>query len=143
MSIKVLFVGSNPSEKSPDNSALHSSTRSRKILNSWIQDLEIDAYFCNACNVQTKKNKPLSKRQIHEGSESLILKISQLKCDYVVALGKSAAYALGVVSVDHVEIPHPSGLNRKLNDRRVVDGIKNRLRDMIKGKNNIENNKPQ
>lgn len=143
MSNKVLFVGSNPSTKSLDNSAMHESTRSRKTLNSWTSGIDIDVYFCNVVDHITENNKPISRKQIIANLENLLLKIRGFNCDHVVALGKSASYALHLVSIDHVEIPHPSGLNRKLNDKGVVDGIKNRLRDMTKGKNNIEDNQPQ
>lgn len=37
--------------------------------------------------------------------------------DKVVALGNFPSQALRKISVDHFTLPHPSGLNRKLNDR--------------------------
>jgi len=38
--------------------------------------------------------------------------------DRVVALGNFPSEALRRIGVDHFTLPHPSGLNRKLNDKR-------------------------
>jgi len=138
MGNKVLFVGTNPSTKSPDNSAMHPSTKSRKTLNTWISDLDIDAYFCNVLDRATENNKPLSKKQILVSCKDLIVKIEKFKCSYVVALGEIASHALDHASIKHLKIPHPSGLNRKLNNKETVYVIRKNLREMIEGKNNIE-----
>ena len=38
----------------------------------------------------------------------------------VIALGNVASEALTKINVDHFKLPHPSGLNRKLNDKKYV-----------------------
>ena len=49
---KVIFVGSNPSNASPDLSAFSKETRSGKILSEWIDQAEIsEAGSCDNCRL--------------------------------------------------------------------------------------------
>ena len=41
--------------------------------------------------------------------------------DKVIALGEFASQALTKSMVPHFKLPHPSGLNRKLNDKNLID----------------------
>lgn len=41
----------------------------------------------------------------------------------VIALGNVASEALIKINVDHFKLPHPSGLNRKLNDKKYVTRV--------------------
>lgn len=125
--MRVLFVASNPSVKSPDQSPLHPSTKSRSILDSWISGLDIEPAFINVSDVKTEKNKRLSASQIKQSLPSLVNKIQQYDADYIVALGDTATLALSLINQTHVAIPHPSGLNRKLNDKQEILKIKNTL----------------
>jgi len=131
--VKVLFVASNPSTKSPDNTALHPATRSRKILDRWISDMNIAPIFINVCDEKTYKNKPLSKQNILDNLNSLQLKITNTKINTVVALGDTASLALSLIKQPHVKVPHPSGLNRKLNDDKEIQKIKNTIHNISKG----------
>lgn len=81
---KVLLVGSNPSEASPDTTAFHPNTRSRNILESWFSNIDADISFINICDKKTPKNRPLRVSEIRESIPSLLNKIK----------------------------PHPSGINR-------------------------------
>ena len=51
----------------------------------------------------------------------------------IVALGKTAEKALTLLQLSHFTMPHPSGLNRQLNDKNYVQeklkGLKDYLAD--------------
>lgn len=89
-------------------------------------------------DIPTINNKPLCRLQIMSDCIELSTKVARAGCDHVVALGNTASFALDYISVEHLQLPHPSGLNRKLNDKETVDDIKMRLRNMIESRNNIE-----
>jgi hypothetical protein len=112
--ISVLIIGSNPSQKSPDTSAFHPSTKSRKIIDSWFKDIPVDISFTNVIDRPTEKNRPLTQNEIMSGLPALI-DLSK-KYDKVVALGSSAGRAVDMGNIGHIKMPHPSGLNRQLND---------------------------
>lgn len=51
--------------------------------------------------------------------------------DKIVALGKTAERALQMLGIEHFAMPHPSGLNRKLNDPEYVAEKINGLREYL------------
>lgn len=114
--MKILFIASNPSRTSPDNSALHPWTRSRKILNSWISHLDIQPVFANVCDYKTEGNRKLTNEDLYNNLTRLEVKIADAMPDHIVALGDTASRALKLIGMPHTRIDHPSGLNRKLND---------------------------
>lgn len=50
----------------------------------------------------------------------------------VVALGSFPSRVLSRLGVDHFTLPHPSGLNRKLNDPEYVEAMLKMCRDYIR-----------
>ena len=128
---KILFVGSNPSCSSPDNSAFNLSTSSRKILDSWLRELgnDIVVAHCNVSPYKTIGNRPLSAAEIKRALPELLTLINEHADFKVVALGHAAARALTLLRITFHAMPHPSGRNRKLNDKSYtaekIKGLKN------------------
>lgn len=120
--IEVIFVGSNPSEASKNILPFWGDTKSDKILHQWISRLPDDActFVCNVLDEKTLNNKPLNMAQIKQALPNLASKV--LKFKKIIALGKTATIALRALGVDFYEMPHPSGRNRKLNDKTYVEG---------------------
>jgi uracil-DNA glycosylase len=117
----ILFVGSNPSQRSVCSEAFHGSTRSSQILMSWCKDIECKKVFTNVVKQKTENNRPLTQAEINQSLDSLMADILIAQCDKIVALGKTATKALTLLGVDFYEMPHPSGRNRKLNDPKYVE----------------------
>lgn len=113
----VVLVGSNPSGKSPDNSAFHPDTKSRKFVDKWFDRSWCVAYE-NLVDFKTENNKQLSKTQIKENLWDIQSKMDAYTvAGYrIVACGKIAAMGLTMAEVKHFEMPHPSGLCRFWND---------------------------
>jgi len=115
--LKVLLIGSNPSVSSGSNLAFLPDTKSGKILQEWVSNIDADFEFTNVHQHKTDHNKPLSKKMIKDSLESLKSAIDYINPDRVVALGKTAETALKMLEIDFLSMPHPSGLNRQLNDK--------------------------
>lgn len=122
----LILLGSNPSETSPDASPFHASTRSRVILDAWIDRLNtlgwpLEITFLNVSNDKKSGNKPLTPAEIKAAVPALLERIKQYPDHKVVALGKAASLACKLTGVEFYEMPHPSGLNRLLNDPTYVE----------------------
>ena len=131
---RVIFVGSNPSNASPDLSAFHESTKSSRILRDWIKEANVsEAVSVNVSDETTLNNRALTKSEIESLSYDLENKIRNhmTKDTKVVALGKTAAKALSFTGLKFFELPHPSGLNRLLNNQDFVKRKIQELKDFI------------
>ncbi len=118
--LTILFIGSNPSQTATTTEAFSESTKSGRILRSWIDGIEGTILFDNIASYATENNRPLNKEEMALAQASLADRIKEVNPDRLVALGKSAASVLTKLKLDHLEMPHPSGMNRKLNDRQYV-----------------------
>lgn len=112
----ILFIGSNPSQKATSNSAFTEETKSGQILRTWIEGIDGTMVFDNITSQVTENNRPLNKEEKALAMASLQERIDRINPDRIVALGKAAAGVLKKLSKEFLEMPRPSGLNRKLND---------------------------
>lgn len=127
---KVVFLGSNPSCTSPYNDPFSHCKSANKMLSEWIPALGLtraQVYFANVANYKTPRNRPLKKSEVTAEIPRLAV---QLNGKIVVALGKTAQETMsrliesGLVPSNQrdrvIYMPHPSGLNRQLNDKAWV-----------------------
>tara|TARA_R100000278_G_scaffold103436_1_gene79847 strand:+ start:266 stop:655 length:390 start_codon:yes stop_codon:yes gene_type:complete len=115
--MKPLVVGQNPGNRTfrkKDDKPNTGSSIGR--LYQWMTFLGIDTY--SFTNVSSKQGK-VTKKDIDYDS----LKSMAEGYDKVVALGGFASDALSKIGIDHFKLPHPSGLNRQLNDKAFVDKV--------------------
>ena len=111
---KILIIASNPSK----------SSRGRKssTFNNLCNWINIPIFsFTNVSCINTPNNRPLKKSEYQ-------LKRLCTECqnyDKILALGNTASDALNRLNIDHFKLPHPSGLNRKLNDKEYLTRILN------------------
>ena len=123
---RVVFIGSNPSIKSAKLTPFWRDTNSSKVLKSWLEHLqdEEDVSFYNVSDTPTENNRPLKVSEIKANLQLLKYKLDTYSLYKVpikvVALGKTAEKALTLLHIPHFAMPHPSGLNRKLNDKAYV-----------------------
>lgn len=118
MSMKILFVGSNPSIKSQSNEAFMLDTASGRILRTWTEGIEGTFCYENILSLKTEGNRPLNKTEMAHALASLGERIALINPDRLVSLGLNASHALSKLKLSFLEMPHPSGLNRKLNDSK-------------------------
>lgn len=117
MAAKILIVGHSPGKLEEGKSP----TRNR--VREWLNSVGIDSYdWTNLVHYHTPSLK----------MSDVTLKPSYVRqYDRVVALGRVAEQWLTGQEIEHLAIPHPSGLNRVWNDPatepRVVEKIKKYL----------------
>ena len=105
--MNILVLGLNPSAK-------HSSSKSLETLWKWLDFLEVK--YVSFDNIYPKYGKviqnQIDKRYIREiSSES----------DRIIALGQTVSSTLSSMGIDHFRLPHPSGLNRQLNNKKFLN----------------------
>lgn len=100
---RIIVVGMNPGRTSGNRSGSPSLRR----LNLWMDRLKIQTY--SFVNSSQKQNPRLADLDLN----TLALTRGY---DKVIALGGFASGALSHLSIHHFALPHPSPLNRKLND---------------------------
>ena len=82
--------------------------------------------FLNLLDQKTTNNK-ITKSQALLGVDGM----SFHDLDKIIAVGRQVSDALRERGIEHHEIPHPSGLNRKLNDRNYVNGMIGELKKYL------------
>lgn len=116
--MKILFIGSNPSQSAGIYTPFWVHTDSAKTLAKWIDMLgPIDQLlFNNVSPVATPNNRPLKVSEIKHNLDRLRILVAMNDGAKIVALGKTAEKALNMINERFYSMPHPSGRNRKLND---------------------------
>lgn len=118
----VIFIGSNPSAASIGLGAFDKSTKSGRTLYEWIDKAGITACLVlNLHNKPTPNNRPLKKSEIRAALINLEAVLSMYTGTPIVAVGKAAAEALTLLRRSFYEMPHPSGMNRLLNDPKYIE----------------------
>lgn len=101
--VKVVFVGDCPSKTNTHPEIAFVGAKCFNTLVEWIKQLPIDYYIC-----------------FNSNDADLSLKLDALTNEgfKVIALGNNASERLTAWKIEHFKLPHPSGLNRILNDKR-------------------------
>lgn len=142
----VVFVGSNPSKSAHSRVPFDLTSRSGKTLRQWLKVLDLDGHIqgqrlYNVANRPTPNNRPLNAKEIVAALPALHsdLEYEQMMDRTiglrVVALGKTAEKALTLLRVPFYSMPHPSGMNRQLNDPKYVEEKINGLREYLSPSN--------
>jgi len=116
--MRVIFIGQNPSKHNLDQNIPFLGTKSERILLNWLKKMSIDYAHCIFMNVS---NKPGKLKVSDYNLDALKLLINHHKNVPVIALGNIASDVLNRINVKHFKLPHPSGKNRKLNDKTFIN----------------------
>ena len=104
--MKIVFVGDKPSRKNISQDIPFVGTKSYKTLLDWIYSMNIDITDVVTTNIHDFKKR----------TEKI-----QFSPKKIVALGENASKFLK--GIEHFKLPHPSPLNRKLNDKKTLNSI--------------------
>lgn len=136
---KILFVGSNPSQRSKSTLPFWHDTKSMIVLDKWIDAIGYDTIssllFCNVSDLPTPNNRPLKISEIKSNLSLLQAKIEQMQPQKIIALGKTAEKALTLLHIPHHAMEHPSGLNRNLNNKEYMAVKLEELKQYIQSNN--------
>lgn len=114
--MKVLFVGQNPSKKNIDPKVPFVGTKSEKILDEWFKILKLEDIFI--VNAFDYTNKKYTNAEYLSSALDMNFVYDIYQFNKVIALGNIASKVLKYADIEHFKLPHPSGLNRKLNDKK-------------------------
>ena len=102
----IYFIGDKPSKRNIDPRVAFVGTSSYKTLLNWIHQMNLSINDIMVYN---------SNAFVNEIQEKIT------ENDQIVALGREASTILTQHNIPHHHIPHPSGLNRKLNDNKKIN----------------------
>lgn len=128
--IKIIFLGSNPSQRSICIKPFWRDTKSMQVISNWLDMLNLgeeEIYFMNVSDTPTPNNRPLKISEIRASLPMLSNKINDVIPEKIIALGKTAEKALTLLCIPHYAMPHPSPVNRQLNNQQFVDSKINGL----------------
>lgn len=114
--MKVLVVGQNPSRYNLDPKIAFKGTKSFDTIQEWMEQMSVSSDGYILVNAFIRINQKYNKREIELAAFRLDKYTKMFNPEKVIALGKMASKALKKAGIDHFELPHPSGRNRKLND---------------------------
>lgn len=135
--MKVVFIGQNPSSDNSYPDTAFVGSRSYATLIGWLVKLGLKEKDVTAINASKKLGK-VTRNDIDElGILSIILQ-TDIK---IICLGEYAetavievAYRHKICDIDMFTLPHPSGLNRKLNDKKQLDTTLKHCREWLEMK---------
>lgn len=133
--MRILVVGSNPSKSQRSRKPFHGA-KCEATLRRWLERIGSHDYvLANVSNAVTPGNRALRVSEFDlDRLRKLVL---DLKPHHVIALGRTAERALANMELLCIPMPHPSGLNRKLNDRDYVEKMLVSVKEWIAGETNV------
>ena len=143
--MRILFLGQNPSTKSPDKAFL--STRSGDILFRLISTTNIsfeDVKFANVISYTASENKALSRSEFVRRGQNPSFKILIISYDIVYVCGKMAKLTVDQIqnrwNTKVVYLPYPSPKNRKQNNPKLFTEVAKMIGEAYESKD-AENRK--
>lgn len=124
---KILFVAQNPKTSANIDKPLD-GTRSGTVFGDWLEVLGLKREDVLVLNAAKKVGQRVTKRD-RDGQKILQTAFGARR---VVALGKYACETLTDLGIPHFSLPHPSGLNRVLNDSFYVEERLHACREFLK-----------
>lgn len=106
--IKVAFIGDSPSRLNVNEDLAFVGARCFYTIIEWIKYINPDYYICINSN---KRASMWDIQKLYEYGFKII------------ALGNKSSKRLDSCNIEHLKIDHPSGLNRKLNNKDYIDKI--------------------
>lgn len=120
----IVFLGDKPSKKNVDANIPFVGTKSYKTLLEWVSKLGIDITEVALANREHVKTYNWAKdlntgEGIYVETPNIYLDI--LPQDKIVCLGDSAEKLVKPMGLKYFKLPHPSGLNRKINNKQYLE----------------------
>lgn len=128
--MKIVFVGDRPSSKNTSPSVPFEGTQSGKVLKNWFDALFLPSGYVGGY-VVCKSHMVVNSHRI--GDLLHIIELQENK-NVFISLGNTASKRLTKLGVPHFKLPHPSRLNRQLNDSRFINKKLQECKDWIQSK---------
>jgi uracil-DNA glycosylase len=139
----IIFIGDAPGNKNVDPDVAFVGTKSYCKLLEWIAKMNLsinDVYICNSkdlgeyhgSNLEDSAfcNFYIKTKALHSRTESHYIDIFP-SLDSIVVLGNNAEKVVKKTGLPYFKLPHPSGRNFKLNDKKYVNNILKECKEYI------------
>ena len=126
--MKVLVIGHSPSSR---EYCPRKGNPSINRLNGWLDECGVEIYsFSNACahHAVSLKKDNIDRTFIYEIANTY---------HKILGLGNEVNNILKKMDIEHFSLPHPSPLNRKLNDKAYEKKIINNLKSYLQIDSNL------
>lgn len=107
----LVFVGDTPSHYNTDPKVAFKGARCERRLKSWIKHILTPVRY-------HLEDYLIINRVDFMFSVIKILNVHMYAPYIIIALGHEASQACG--KIEHFKLPHPSGLNRQINDKKFI-----------------------
>lgn len=121
---KILIIGHSPSSK---EYCPRKGNPSINRLNRWLDACDVRIYsYSNACahHAPSLKKGNIDKTYLQNIAKNY---------NKILVLGKEVEQLFTKMRIEHFALPHPSPLNRKLNDKNFEKSVINGLHSYING----------
>lgn len=132
--MKIIFLGSNPSSLNEDPTIPFVGSKSWPILKAWIKQMNLvqdDCHFFNCSDRVLDKGEKLTAADINRDTLHQLAYMLEAGDCKLIALGNFVHDILDAQAIEHFHLPHPSPLNRQLNDKNFVRVVLNECRFWI------------
>lgn len=136
----ILVMGQNPARSSVTG-APFLGTESGKRLSMWLSKAGVNFYVLNnVSNDKTENNRSLKRSEMSKIAKSKEFCDRIKSYDKILAVGRQAEFTLELAKIHHkmphlqvMYVPHPSGLNRVLNDPNSEKEVVEMIRVFVNG----------
>lgn len=121
--MKVLFVGCNPTSRNTDPAVPFEGTRSGVTLKGWIKEIGVSNYTTvNAISMVSNTASSVRAEDKKRGADVLARIVKNNDYTHIITLGKVAHEVIKLAGLQNntLNLPHPSGLNRALNNKKEI-----------------------
>ena len=125
----IVFVGDKPGKKNKDPKVPFVGTQSYKRLLEWIWKLDLDISDIKLINQEGFEYFKASDRVYY----NKVLLGNSIGIIFI-ALGKNAEKKLQDSGIECFNLPHPSGLNRVLNDKKYLESVLKKCKKWLESK---------
>lgn len=119
--MNILILGRSPSKLNDYPNVPFLGAPCYPRLKSWIKQLRTPEREFYVDNCTHKMNARFSKRDIELYAKSLQLYYGDIQ--KIIALGNDAAQVCKAAKMTYFKLPHPSGLNRQINDSKNIEKL--------------------
>jgi hypothetical protein len=115
----ILVVGQNPGTSNPRsvNSTIYR-------LHAWMASIGVEQFNFTNCSLVS------GKFRLSDVDFTRLLSLVA-RHSHIICLGNLASDCLSRINISHFKLPHPSGLNRQINDEKYIANQLSKCREFL------------
>lgn len=118
--MSILFLGDAPSKRNVDPKRAFIGASCWPRLLGWMTYMKLDPNEVLLYNSDNERGLAIAKEVKDKGGK-------------IVAIGNNASNRLSALRIGHFKLPHPSGLNRQINNKEYIDKMLKECYNYLRG----------